>query len=549
MSKPLDLFKSHTYTGYQLYTHVRYTDQTADVTFRYIVTTVLDWLRSRINDESFPEALIAPSPEESLDVDSIPFVSCHYRNGFSIDITALESQDIWALMLKEPHVNKGNEPGIPGRSLQTHIALHILDDEWVELGILTDVTDPVNVEEMASTYRPAIVRTLLKNQNIEMKHVSPLKYKELRIINSHRRMQSFMEEMNSDDQCLPAVIFTYAREKRNLSFLMDRIDVGLGLKAGAPQTFSKLLADMNLPDDNLALELPTLPYDAQGFADSTYGYGRTYLVPDDSFALVKDCFGTEIQPGDIVFVEPVRFGGKRTIYSYCEYPEKYLRDSLYMYLHDQILHYSKHKEVPFHGICFEEKAREMEREKRIQDIKAKTKDDVINDLIEKEEESTQTKQDLFDLQCKYNSLLAKQKKQVSGVFIQIPDGVKEAFADEIYDLIISVLLEAERTGRYAEKSRALALLQMINSHNTLSGNGIRMFEEAQVILSRNTMSDSDISELQKLGFRVERSTNNHPRIYLQNDEEHFISTASTPSDHRSGKNAASDLKKYLSVYK
>lgn len=550
MAGPLKLVHSHTYTGYQLYSRVRYENETADVCFRFVATTVLAWLRARMDDRNVPDALVVPSPEEAAHKEDMVLSSYHYNNGFTIDITSLVDSGIWSLRLAEPDAGQDGRMPVPGRSIITNIALRIEDEEWVELGIRTTLMDPLDAAELASTYRPAIIRTLLRSPQIHMEHVSPLAYREIREIKSHKDIDQLFAMMANPSQCLPAVVFTYARESRSVGAILERIDHELDLTGSRASFVSQLTRMVDVPED-LDLGFATLAYDVSEFAHQTYGYGWTYLIDNEILDQIYARFARPLHPGDIVFIQPKRFGGDSEIIRYADLPERYQRDHAFDDLMKRVLCYSKGKDVDYHGVVFEREARKLEQKVMIENATADSDDDLEAMFEELFDSNTVLKSNVHDLQTRCDFLEAENKRlRATDTGLPIDaSAIYELFPNEVYDLIISVLQDA--SVNYAVPgSRAKDLIDLLLEDNPLKGDGIKIFTQAKKILSRNPgISRSDISDLIALGFTVSSKENNHLSVCLSGDKQHSVILASTPSDVREGKNAVRNLHRFLSVYK
>ncbi len=370
--QPLSLFRVHDYTGYQLYAKVRYKGQKPDYCMRYCIAVVLDWLRKKIPDHVYPDAIIAPDPEAAAQDNEIKFQSCHYSKGYSFDITSLPDDGIWALNVHEPDSDRMDRPGVVGRIIVTDVGLYQSEKDYIELGLKTTILDPASAEELPSSFRPAIVRTLLLAENIEVTHVQPMQYCHVIGIDSKEDARRFRQNMSDRDQCLPAVIFTYERKSIRETIRSAEEEMNLNGKFGALQA----LIDKINSEDVFDEALPSLPYDVKEFAHRTYGYGWTYLVADDMFEKFSAEFDCEMHPGDVIFTEPRQFissgtVSERTLYLYADHQTGDLRDRLFDDLMKRVLYYSKEKDVCYHQIVFERQARNRENERTIAAAKAR----------------------------------------------------------------------------------------------------------------------------------------------------------------------------------
>lgn len=111
---------------------------------------------------------------------------------------------------------------------------------------------------------------------------------------------------------------------------------------------------------------PALPWDADYMTLHTFGYGHVYVIEDEMFPLFKEKLSWEnVQPGDMLWLEPKRYGGARRIIR-CPITEgaeklEKARNAVLEEAH----RYSKRKEVNWEPLIFEQQLRRMEIEERI----------------------------------------------------------------------------------------------------------------------------------------------------------------------------------------
>lgn len=235
--------------------------------------------------------------------------------------------------------------------------------------------------------------------------------------------------------------------------------------------------------------------------------------------------------------------------------------------------YSKNRTIQFGSVVFEAKARRIEVEEhfkaRLEEIRssseleAEQKTDAIyqetQELItlyeeekrEKDAECDLLNEEINRMQGKIdylNDQVERLSQSKTGVVIEVPK-VNEFYEDEQRDLIISILMEAKRS-YCTEDTRADELLDGILEKNELTGEGKKLFDRLKTILFRNkNITDSDISDLEALGFEVTRRSNNHYKLTFRKNSKYSFTLASTGSDVRGMKNSYSDISNCLSVYK
>ena len=129
---------------------------------------------------------------------------------------------------------------------------------------------------------------------------------------------------------------------------------------------------------------------------------------------------------------------------------------------------------------------------------------------------------------------------------------KEWYEGEQHDLIISILTETLKSGSFGlANTRAGVLLRDILANNDYVGIGREKFLSLKrIITNSGTLSNSDCSEIEELGFRIELMNSGHYSFYYKGyRKQHPVTIPATPSDKRSGKNVFSDICNNLSVYK
>lgn len=571
--KPLSLLQTRSYPGYQLYATMKYEDQSPEKCMKYIVLTVLNWLRQKIGGESLPPELQTPQPKDFTKVSNDVFKSYHFSGGFTLDITSMLDHGIWAARIKEPDVERQGKKAIIGRFFVTEIGLKCLSDS-VEFGVRIDVLDPVDVtDEVPSAYRPGFIRHLFATKRLKIRQVEPLKYNEAHVVNNPMAMKRLVELISNEQNYLPIIVLTYASEQRSVMEVVEKLDKNLGL-TGTPDSFMSRLNQINLVPEMLEFGDASLPYDADYMAYHTFGYGRVYVVAEKQFSIFKKKINKpSLQPGDLLWIEPICFGGNCQIVSYDPTAVAGVREYRRNKIVEDAHHYSKKKAVSFGTIVFEAAARRLEVEERIKTRLAELRSGDEEKADQKAEEIYRETQELLslyeeekketdaecerlrnELQAMYSKLAFMESKAgkradpEDGIVIHIPD-VEEYFVDEQRDLIISILQEAKRS-YCTSGTRADELLDGILAMNELTGEGKSLFEQLKIILFRNkNITDSDISDLRALGFEVTRRANNHFKLVFRGDPKYAFTLPSTGSDVRGMKNSYSDISNHISVYK
>lgn len=571
--KPLSLLRTRTYPGYQFYAEMKYDGHTPQQCLCYIVLTYMAWLRQKIDAETLPPELKLPAPKEFAHVSFEQLRSYHFSGGFALDITSMPQCGIWAAKIKEPDLERPGKKAVVGRFFVTEIGLRCTED-GVACGVRIDVLDPVDLkEEVAYAYRPAFMRSLFKTKKLRIRQVEPLRYDTAHRVADSRALNRLIDLISDARSLMPVIVVTYAAQSHSIADIVRRLDERLGLTQQA-DSFENRLKLLDLVPETLEIGNAILPYDPDYMALHSFGLARVYVIEEKQFgAFLKKMNRKDIRPGDMLWIEPVNFGGSIRVIPYdpdavLDVKEQ-IRDEILRQAHG----YSKHKSISYGPVIFEASARVMEAEERIkarleearhadeQKVKQAESDifrdaQELIDLYEEEknrvcDECDRLKRENNGLFVRIAALEAKCEKLsagVSGIVIQKADA-EEFYEDEQRDLIISILREAART-YCVEGSRAEQLLGAMIEKNELTGAGQKLFARLKTILYRNkNVTESDLAELEALGFEVTIRAKNHYKLVFMGDPRYTFSLASTGSEVRGMKNACSEITKRISVYK
>ena len=562
---PLAFLRTRTYTAYQFLAYLRYDGRTAEECMRYAILTVMTWIRSKLGSGDLPEEFISPDSSDFMNATSEQFRSFHFREGINIDMTSLLSEGIWALHIQEPDSDKHQRRAVLGRFFITEVALR-LEDDLVRFAVRVDVLDPVEVDtEVSYAFRPAFMREMFSNKKLRITQVDLLRYDEAYSVNNSHGLRHMLDVLESTDNYMPSIIFTYAEEKRRVLDLVETLDDAMNLQ-GTEASFRNHLSACSLVPELLEYGQPVLPYDVHYAARHSFGYGRVYLIEPNQFSAFQSHLGPDIHMGDVIWIEPVRYGGNSRVISYCSDDKPSVREKIMDDLLAQVHCFSKHKLYDFSSVVFEETARRKETENRIhgmldalrQNNQEKT-DELYHEteqllgLYDQEknqmqEEINRLRRDVSQLNGKITYLDSRLGKAKGNGSLRLPE-IKEFYPDEQHDLVITMLQHA-LSSCCQEGSRAYELLNGILSVNELSGEGKELFEKIKQILYRNNnITENDEQDLRKLGFTVTKRGNGHYKLVFQGDERYTFTLSGTAGDVRSMKNAYAEIDGKLSVYK
>lgn len=445
--EPLKLNQTNRYAGYQFHARVRVDGMDAASGFRYLILSVYEWIRGRVpeEDRGVPE-LALPEAEEYGSVSADRFLPYHFSVGYTMDITPLVEDGIWSLRLKEPDIGTDERPPVTGRFFTTRVGLRMSDKGYTELGIRIDVTDPASEEkEVDFAFRPGFVRSLAIQPSVCFEQVRELEYGRPLVVSSAEDYKRFVYLLENEDNQLPLVVFTHYRpgEKKPVSVSMEefvknglpavsgvqRPVTGMGFPMKVERTIQVELPSVSsgkplplsyekqkkVPDVTVRVTAPSvpcgppvMPYDAEAFARSVFGYALAVVLGDEFLDKFVSRVKKEIRPGDIVLCGARKFrGGVSVIGAFAGDGEDELKKA-YASALLCAQSYSKHKASYDYGaVVFEAEARGMEQQKQLRAIiegkyEDKEKYDRLVDLVRSLSETVYEKNrkiDRLEKQC------------------------------------------------------------------------------------------------------------------------------------------------------
>lgn len=147
--------------------------------------------------------------------------------------------------------------------------------------------------------------------------------------------------------------------------------------------------------------------------------------------------------------------------------------------------------------------------------------------------------------ARLNSELRRQRhtQQTSAQGFLIPGEEQDLYEGEIRDIAISALQDSVRST--LENSRRRHVLDDLLAHNNPMGTARQLEEEVKALFRSYTNMDGRTrNALAKLGFDVSEDGKHYKAVY-QGDGRYTFAISKTSSDHRAGKNMASDINKKL----
>ena len=353
--QPRKLPRNREYPGYQFYCTVQKTDGNSEDCFCLTVLCVIDWLKERLRETDVIPQEIArlPGRQNAGEISSDDLKSFTISSGFSAYVVSLPGHGIWCLRLKEPDSDTDHRKAVPGRFFATNIGIHIINGKQIEFGIRIDVTDPEETSEVDFAFRPKLVRYLFEAPNLMLTQASKLLYREPMIVENDEQLKQLRTILDSTDCVMPVILVTQAIR------LSGEESASLFSKPAFP-------VNASVPSSGVSPTIPVLekyyPFDANDIASHNFGYAITGKVSEDLHRQLAARLKKDYTPGDILFVEPRRFGGHVRILGKTEKDAK-------KQIWDRAHCYSKHRKYYFGDIQFEFDARNIENRELIEQIR------------------------------------------------------------------------------------------------------------------------------------------------------------------------------------
>ncbi len=358
--QPRKLPRNREYPGYQFYCTLQQKDGNAETCFCFAVLSVIDWLKQRLQDTDVipPEIASLPERQKSREITSGDLKSFTINSGFSAYAVSLPEHGIWALRLKEPDSDTQQRRAVPGRFFATNIGIHILNSRDVELGIRIDVTDPEEALEVDFAFRPKIVRYLYEDPGVTLRQAAELPYEKAVAVENDEQFKILRTILDSSEGTLPLILVTQGIRltKEDPMPLAGRTAFPSALAAPPAGLFPSAMPVAPLLEKYY-------PFDADEIAAHNFGYAITCRIPEKMHDPLKSRLKKDYTPGDILFVEPKRFGGNIRI---CGKDEKDAVNQVWQRAHC----YSKDRKYSFGDVPFEFDARNIENREMIEQIRA-----------------------------------------------------------------------------------------------------------------------------------------------------------------------------------
>ncbi len=395
------------YPGYQFYALLEYKNLPAESCFCFAALCITDWLKKRVQYEALipGEARRLPDRSSFREISPADLANFQINMGFTANVVSLPGHGLWTLRLKEPDSKTEQRDPIPGRFFTTNIGLRVHNRNQVELAIRIDVLDPEGAEEVDHAFRPAFVRYLFETKDLIISQVCPLLYEKAFSVSTEQEWKDLRKVLDSSSATLPVLLFT--EELR----LPD--PASFRLSFASPVSPLRQVPDLPILPKAPAVPkpVPSFPIDPDHFAAHGFGFCLTAAVSESLHAQVAKRIHKSYEPGDVLFLEPKRFGGNVRIY---DSHEKNAYDRLKL---DSRI-FSKNKSWHVGQALFDYDVRNLEHRELIQsiqdsrDLKAEEKLNRLNRIIadlQDENERRVRKIDELKAQNKWSSGRARPR--------------------------------------------------------------------------------------------------------------------------------------------
>ena len=378
---PRKLPRNREYPGYQFYCTLQMKDSDAESCYCFAALCVVDWLKERLRGTNvIPKQLShLPGRQEYPSIRAGDLESFTINSGFSAYVVSLPQHGIWSLRLKEHDSDTDTRKAIPGRFFATNVGLRIQDDSRVELGIRIDVTEPEEAEEVDFAFRPKLLRYLFECENMILSQAAPLPYRKAIAVDTDEQLKLLRKILDSSAGTLPLLLITQAVRLPEIPTIPDikKLPLFPVNNIPLPDRFPYPAA----PQPPVAYDYP---FDADDIASHNFGYAITCRISEKLHDALAKRLKKGYAPGDILFVEPKRFGGNVRVMGR---DEKDIVKQAWKRAHC----YSKNRNYSFGDIRFEFDARNVENRELISRIRASGE-------MEAEEKLAQLNQKIDELQ-------------------------------------------------------------------------------------------------------------------------------------------------------
>ena len=299
--------------------------------------TTLEWMRRKFSRFDLPRALCAPAAERYEEVSVEDLKSVRINEGYTVDIISLPRQRIWSLRLTEPDLSMelvdGQErsTAVPGRIFQTEVAFRVINGV-LHCGFRVIISEPETVTAPCKVFRPAIVQALAEHPLVGFQCGYPISGQTL-LLNKPERVKQLREYLAGGN--IPAVLLCdLAAAAPAVPFAVQNMGTadlfrGQPIPGQLAGLFPAAPVTIRVSGEKPAEE----PYKTEELLQKRACYAHFFRCGRGVFESLERVFRVKPHSGDILLLEPARFGGGVKVFPLEETPEKnlervarYLRD-------------------------------------------------------------------------------------------------------------------------------------------------------------------------------------------------------------------------------
>lgn len=365
------------YPTYQFHAEIRSDQLTVPDIFRRCILETFQWIRQRLkNSDSIPEELVTPEPEDYASFSEDRLFSFTLDLGWKADVSYVPEQGIWAFALRETdmgaNIGRPNErQPVLGRIFKTDISF-IRCGDHVECGVRTVCTEPVDCKEPCEVFRPAVVKALLINPQLNLSHGGTALDAKPFLIATKADAERFVSVYQNPRFDYPLIVIAEAgfeAETPPADITLPKPG-GISLQFGTPSLFQNpgtlsvglngatkpfLTEQQPKPEKKLvpkqkrkkeAVRLPEFP--CARLAESTKGFGIVCHVSEKMCTVLENKLHLRLAPGDIVIC--VR-GKENDRLPYAAYSGD--METAYQQLKHEIQNLPKHRAYDFGKVVFQ----------------------------------------------------------------------------------------------------------------------------------------------------------------------------------------------------
>ena len=165
------------------------------------------------------------------------------------------------------------------------------------------------------------------------------------------------------------------------------------------------------------------------------------------------------------------------------------------------------------------------------------------------EENDRLEKENFSLTSRLDSMQNSRKSVTSnGAPVLSLASENELYEGECNDMILSIISQVK--DKFYENSRGRILISALLADNPKVGKCTEIINTVETVFEKGgKLSGADKSTLKNIGFVIDDDTDGHIKLTYASDPRTLFTLSGSPSDKRTGKNIATDIRRNLDVEK